>query len=49
MFQPREETGKSVLFDPTGPLSFVVTSSTIEAANKAVKRVLRRVHTAQLV
>ena len=39
-FKPEEKQENPFLPDPTGPLSVVVPSSTIEAANKAVKRVL---------
>ena len=39
-FKPKEKQENRFLPDPTGPLSVVVPSSTIDAANKAVKRVL---------
>ena len=39
-FSPEEKQENPFLPDPTGPLSFVVPSSPIEAANNAVKRVL---------
>ena len=39
-FYPEEKQENPFLPDPTGPLSIVVPSSTIKAANKAVKHVL---------
>ena len=39
-FNPEEKQENPFLTDPTGSLSVVVPSSTIEAAHKAVKHVL---------
>ena len=44
-FNPEKKQENRFLFDPTGQLSFVVPSLTIEAADKAVKCVLRHAHT----